>query len=158
MSKVNKIIFVLINIIWGIAVVISGFFHLRGISSFVHFLNTIVLFFVAFFQFYGGVKLWKGNMIIPIIATCFFLISIDLEGFKFVTTTFCYLLLEINTSGATINGTVMGDPTILINLSFSPITFNRIAFNILAVVQVGLLLYEYDLPDELEEAQVPQAD
>ena len=148
MQGVNKLLYLVINVLWALSIIISFSIGIIRIKSEIFLVSAIISIAIGLFQLFGAFQLWKGKLIIPVICTTFLLLNIDLEGFKYITSTLCYFLFEINTTGATINGTILGDPTILINLSFSPINFNSVSVNILALVQIGLLLYEYDMPKE----------
>lgn len=144
MQKGNRLIYLLINITWAASVIISIFMTLGGVQSLTHILNICVSFTIASYQIYAGFKLLKGNLLLPITATAFFLVNIDLEGLKYICTTLVYFLVKVENSDFVIDGQLFNDPTILINLSLSAFTFNSISFNLFASGQIGLLLFEYE--------------
>lgn len=150
MQKANRLIYLLINIIWAASIILSVLMTIGGIKTLTHILNVSLSLFIASFQIYGGIKLLKGNLLIPIVAAAFFLINIDLEGLKYICTTLGYFLIGIENGELVIDGQLFNNPTILINLSLSAFTFNSISFNLFTSAQIGLLLFEYEKQKGLE--------
>lgn len=144
MQRANRIIYFLINFLWAFSIVISSLLIVDEIETTTHLLNTIASISVGIFQIYGGYKLFKGDLIIPILATCFFLFNIDLVGFKFVSETLAYIIVGVENAELLFNGQLLNDPTLSTNLSFSQVSFKSISFNFLASFQIGLLLFEYE--------------
>ncbi len=134
----NGIIYLGINCLWAISIFLIAPSGFAKSESVIHILNISLILLIAIFQIFGAYKLYKGNFIIPIIATIFFVFSMDFEGFKFVTKTLFYVLMVITNDGVLLE-LQLDNPSFLLNTSFSNLMFKSLSINLFAIFQIALL-------------------
>ena len=153
----NRANYILINTIWAISVAIGLLMSISQISTFVHAANTALILAIISVQFYGAYALFKNRYILPIIATAFFLINFNFEGFKFITNTLFFVKSEFANGELAFYGEMLSDPTTLLNLSFRPFNFQMIGVNLYTVFQLAFLIYEYDESMREDEPEMENA-
>lgn len=143
MTIVNRIIYVLINLLWAISLllIIPSLFQNADNQLYVY-LSAFIFLILVIFQFYGAYSLFKKSYLIPIIATAIFILNFDFGGFKLVTDTLLYLKTEVFANGDFVFNFQLDDPSAVINLTFKSFSFEMVGINLLAIMQLGGLIAE----------------
>lgn len=144
MHKANLTFYFLINCIWAISMILTNIIGLFINTNFQFLLNLGITLLIALFQILGAYKLWNKGYDIPILATFLLLFQIDITGFKFIPQTLTNLFMKYEPYKLIINGRLIDDPNMLINLSFSSFQFQSIAINLVVLMQLALLI-SFDL-------------
>jgi len=143
MQRLNIGVYIFINVTWAISIILSLILSLDLILDSKGLFNFLLMLVIAVFQIVGAYKIWNKSYDIPILATFLFLFQIDIGGFKFIPQTLTNLYVKFEPYKLIIDGLLIDDPTILINLSFSDFHFQSIAINIVILIQLALLI-SYD--------------
>lgn len=139
-SKINKTLYILLNLSWAVIVVpffIYFVFTNETVSSWENVSIIFLITSVVSLQFIGYLKLRKGELYIPIMAVVVLTFIIDLDGFMFFNT----LLLNIDliyTAAGQVDMELkfLQGPNFNWNVQLDNFKFNKIGFNAVAYIQV----------------------
>jgi len=144
MHRINVIIYFLLNGIWSLSIIfwaLSFSVKFDQVENLHLTISYFCMLLLAIFQLMGAYKIWNKSYDIPILATFLFLIQIDISGFKFIPQTLTNLYVRFEPYKLIIDGLLIDDPTVLINLSFSDFQFQSIAINLVVLIQLALLIW-----------------
>lgn len=91
----NRILYLILNIFWGTAILLALPDYFIQLESFSKLVTVIILLCVVTLQFLGGYKLYKGFLLLPIIACSIFVFSFDFQGIKLFISNTIYFYIEI---------------------------------------------------------------
>jgi len=154
-SRINTVLFILINLSWVVVVVydllritFTGDFTFNRlfVSSFIFILM------MTFLQVVGFLKLKKEETTIPIFAVILLAFIVDLGGFKQLNYLLVNIFIVIDTGrGLILEATFLQAPSISMNLRLSDFSFKQIGFNGIAYIQMFFLLRQESLSSSKSE-------
>ena len=149
MHKANVAIYFFINCIWAVSIIfwaLSYIFNFNfNFTQSLHLLFSFMfILLIPIIQLIGAYKLWNSSYDIPILATSMLLFQLDITGFEFIPQTITNLFVKYEPYKLIIDGHLIDDPTMVINLSFSSFQFQSIAINLVVLMQLALLI-SFDL-------------
>jgi len=150
--KINKILFILINLVWAIIVIpVLLFFLFTNESSFdwqsLRFLVLIAI--MGIIQVVGYYKLNEGNIYYASVAVIVLSFIIDFDGFKLLNT----MLLNIDMIYAAGGEFIfqirfLDGPSSTWNVRLTDLKFNQIGFNAVGLIQLFFLLEQETYKDK----------